>query len=223
MLPGMLPDRRRRTVRWLLVGVSMIAMVVVPFVLLEEPVLRITDLSMTNTHQWALAGLVVVLLASDVFLPVPSSLVGTSAGFLLGYSAGFLATWLGLTLGCVLGYWFGRIAGRALVSRLVSEAELSRAEALFIRFGVIALLICRAVPVMAEVSVIFAGISRMPLRKFGLAVAGSNTGISAAYAAVGYFAMTINSFWLGLLGAIVLPATAAFLAKAVFARTKRAA
>lgn len=199
----------------------MIAMVVVPFLLLKEPVLHLTRLLMSAHHQWALAGLLVGLLAADVFLPVPSSFVGTSAGFLLGYSVGFAATWLGLTLGSVLGYWFGRTAGRGLVSRVVSEEELSRAEGLFIQFGTLAILICRAVPVMAEVSVIFAGISRMPLRTFGIAVASSNAGISAAYVAIGYYALTVDTFWLGLIGAIALPAAAGLVVKSVLGRTAR--
>ncbi|MEO7650288.1 MAG: VTT domain-containing protein [Bryobacteraceae bacterium] len=214
----MLPDRCRRAVRWAFVGALMIAMVIVPFLLLEEPVLRFTGLLMNAHHRWALASLVVGLLAADVFLPIPSSIVGTGAGVLLGYSAGFAAAWLGLTLGCALGYWFGRTAGRALISRVVTEEELARAENLFTQFGTLALLICRGVPVMAEVSVIFAGISRMPLRTFGVAVASSNAGISAAYVAIGYYALKMDSFWLGLIGAIALPAAAGFAMRRILGR-----
>src|SRR4051794_8136916 len=103
----MLPNRRRAALRWLLVGFSMIALVVVPFLLFEDSVLKLTGLLMNTQHRWALASLVVGLLAADVFLPIPSSLVATGAGALLGYTLGFSAIWIGLTLGCVLGYWFG--------------------------------------------------------------------------------------------------------------------
>jgi uncharacterized membrane protein YdjX (TVP38/TMEM64 family) len=211
----MRPYRRRKAVQWLLIASLMIAMVVVPFLLLEEPVLRFTDLLLNAHHRWMLTGLVIGLLASDVFLPVPSSLVGTGASALLGFSGGFAATWLGLTLGCALGYWFGTTAGRNLVLRVVSEEELASAENLFARFGTLALLMCRAVPVFAEVSVVFAGISRMPFKTFGIVVATSNAGLGAAYAAIGYFALTIDSFLFGLIGAIALPAVAGLVVKSV--------
>jgi uncharacterized membrane protein YdjX (TVP38/TMEM64 family) len=209
----MRPNRRRTAVHWLLATSLMIAMVVVPFLLLEEPFLRFTGLLLNAHHRWMLSGLVVGLLAADVFLPVPSSLVGTGASALLGFAGGFAATWLGLTLGCVLGYWFGTTAGRGLVSRVVSEEELVSAENLFVRFGTLALLMCRAVPVFAEVSVVFAGISRMPFRTFGIVVATSNAGLGAAYAAIGYFALTVDSFLFGLIGAIALPVIAGLIVK----------
>jgi membrane protein DedA with SNARE-associated domain len=183
--------------QWLLVASAMAAIIILPFLLLEEPALRLTSLLMINQHRWMLAGLVVALLAADVFLPVPSSFVATGAGALLGYSAGFAAIWAGLTIGCGLGYWFGTTAGRAVISRVVSEEALASAEHLFTKFGTLALLICRAVPVLAEASVVFAGISRMPLRTFGMVVATSNAGIAAAYAAIGYFALSLDSFGSG--------------------------
>jgi membrane protein DedA with SNARE-associated domain len=205
--------------QWLLVGASMIAIVVLPFLLLEESALRFTGLLMNAQHRWVLAGLVVGLLAADVFLPVPSSLVATGAGVLLGYSLGFAAIWAGLTLGCLLGYWFGATAGRALVSKVVSEEAMASAENLFSQFGTLALLISRAVPVLAEVSVVFAGISRMPFRTFGMVVAASNAGIGAAYAAIGCFALSVDSFLLGFLGAIALPAVVGLVVKSIQGRT----
>jgi 3-dehydroquinate synthase len=209
----------RNAVRWLLAGSVMMALVVLPFLLLEESALRLTGLVMNTQHRWALAGWIVALLAADVFLPVPSSVVATGAGLLLGYAAGFTAIWVGLTTGCVLGYWFGTTAGRAFVLRAVSEEGLASAERLFMQFGTFALVICRAVPVLAEVSVIFAGISRMRLRTFAAVVVTSNAGIAAAYAAIGYFALTLDSWLLALIAAMALPAVAGVLVKGLVRRS----
>ena len=58
-----------------------------------------------------LAVLVAGLLASDVLLPVPSSLVSSFAGHMLGFTIGLLAVWSGMMLGCLVGYWIGASGG----------------------------------------------------------------------------------------------------------------
>jgi uncharacterized membrane protein YdjX (TVP38/TMEM64 family) len=131
------------------------------------------------------------LLAGDVVLPVPSSLVGTAAGYLLGFAGGTAVAWAGMTAGALLGYALGARAGRPAATRLVGPAELARLEALRARFGDGVLVVTRPVPVLAEAAVVFAGVGRMPLRRFLALTAASNLGISAAYAAVGHFSFSL--------------------------------
>src|SRR4051812_37291372 len=56
--------------------------------------------------------LTVLVLSSDILLPVPSSLVSTAAGAQLGAVPATAASWMGMTLGAVLGYWLARTFGR---------------------------------------------------------------------------------------------------------------
>ncbi len=50
------------------------------------------------------------LLASDILLPIPSSIVGTLLGARLGFWAGLIAIWTGLMAGNILGYLLARFA-----------------------------------------------------------------------------------------------------------------
>ncbi|MFP2910635.1 hypothetical protein ACLESD_37460 [Pyxidicoccus sp. 3LFB2] len=70
------------------------------------------------------------------------------------------------------------------------------------------LLVCRAVPVLAETSVVFAGTSRMPPRRFFTVCALSNLGVSATYAALGATAAQLESFLLLFAGMVLVPGLA---------------
>ena len=65
---------------------------------------------------------------------------------------------------------------------LTTDWCVERASA---RFGAWTIVLFRAVPVMAEASVLFAGFTRMPLALFGALSAGTNLVVAAAYAWVG--------------------------------------
>ena len=60
-----------------------------------------------------LAALVVGLLASDILLPIPSSVVSTAAGAQLGIVVAVAASWIGMTAGAAwASRWPGALAVR---------------------------------------------------------------------------------------------------------------
>ena len=59
-----------------------------------------------------LAAAEIGVLAADIILPVPSSLVATLGGASLGVAVGTLCGSVGLTIGSLAGWLLGRIAGR---------------------------------------------------------------------------------------------------------------
>jgi membrane protein DedA with SNARE-associated domain len=120
--------------------------------------------------------------------------------------------------GAMVGYGLGLRFGRAVASRFVGESELQRVATAHERFGDPTLVALRAVPVLAEASVVLAGLSRMPLGRFVLLTALANLGIAATYATVGAFAVNANSFLLAFAGSIVLPGSAILLAR-LFSRS----
>ena len=72
-------------VRWAVLWTILIAVVLVPFLIFEKQFEALaTWLAAGNASGWATAGAIGALLALDVFLPVPSSIVSTGAGVLLG-------------------------------------------------------------------------------------------------------------------------------------------
>ena len=111
-------------------------------------------------------------------IPLPSEVIMPFAGYLV--STGRFDLWLVATagaLGCNLGsaiaYWIGARGGRHLVSRygrwvLLDEGELDRVERFFHRFGGLAVLVGRILPVVRTFIALPAGIARMSLLRFHL-------------------------------------------------------
>ena len=77
---------------------------------------------------------------------------------------------------------------------------------------------CANCSVLAEVSVIFAGLVRAPFGRFLRLTACSNLGIALGYAAVGAFSMRIDSFLIAFLGALVIPGLAIAASRLTFAK-----
>lgn len=184
----------------------LLAAILIPFFLYEEPISAwVQGFLKQEDAPWLVSAILAGLLAADLVLPIPSSVLSTAAGYLLGLWTGSFVTWTGMTLGCLIGYGLGATAGRKLTRRIAGDDELERASHAQSRFGDWMIVIFRAVPVLAEASVLFAGIAGMPVRRFLLLTTLSNAGIALAYAAVGAYALEAGSFLLAFGGAVVLP------------------
>jgi uncharacterized membrane protein YdjX (TVP38/TMEM64 family) len=199
--------------RWVILIGLMFALIIIPFLIFEKQFEALgTWLAEGHASGWLSATTIAGLLALDVFLPVPSSIVSTGAGVLLGFWRGAAVIWLGMTAGCAIGYAFGAKAAGA-ARKLVGEDGLTRANQIMDRHGNWALVVCRPIPVLAESSVVFAGLVRSPLRPFVWMTTLSNLGIALAYAAVGAFSMEMQSFLLTFVAALALPGVAMLAGK----------
>jgi uncharacterized membrane protein YdjX (TVP38/TMEM64 family) len=98
------------------------------------------------------------LLVADVFLPVPSSIVMIANGALFGVATGTALSLAGSLGAAALGFAVGRRSGR-LIERLVSADEKLRADALLARWGALAIVVTRPLPLLAETVAILAGAS----------------------------------------------------------------
>lgn len=138
-------------------------------------------------------GLAVLL---ETFLPpIPSEAVLPGAGF-LAYEGrmSFWFAWAAATAGALIGAWgwyaIGAALGRDRTRRLVGRVPLmeledfDRAEKFFQRWGVLAVLLGRCVPLVRSFISIPAGIDRMPFLTF------------TAYTALG--SGVWNGIWIGL-------------------------
>lgn len=209
MMPSAPSRPGSRALRWALLLVLLVTALSLPFVLFEDVVERFTLRTLAEvTGGPELALLITGALTLDVLLPVPSSLVTISAGATLGFGLGTLVCWTGMTFGCLFGYWIGATGGTALLRRVIGEGELAQAGRTADRIGAPALVLTRAVPVLAETSTLAAGAARYPLGRFVIVTAIANAGIAAAYVGVGAFALSMNSFLMAFTGAIALPVLA---------------
>ncbi len=201
--------------RWGAVAAAVLVLILGPYALFGEALERWTRalFAVSQTDPWFAAGACAALLASDLFLPIPSSLVSTAAGSFAGFTIGTLASSCGLTLGCVLGFWAGRASRRGTYDRWLSKNQFARFDALSQRLGGVMLVVVRPVPVLAEASVLFAGLGSLSFRRFMMFVVPANFGVSAAYAAVGAYAVNVDSFLLAFVGALGLPALTMWAAR----------
>lgn len=156
---------------------------------------------------------VMATLATDILLPVPSSVVSTLAGSELGTALGALASWLGLSIGAVLGFGLARHFGRPLAARLASTEDLAAIDRIGERQGTLLIVALRALPLLAEASVLLLGAAQMPWRRFLPAVALSNLGIAVAYACFGAFSRDHEWLPTALAISLALPLAVAALVR----------
>ena len=150
---------------WLVFGVSALAVILVfiAFEPLEAQMQEVLHALRAHPAEYALLSFLV--LASDVVLPVPSSIVMHMNGAVLGASSGIGLSLLSSLLSAVIGYYIGRlinVRGKSLSQATSNE----RATSLLHRYGGIAVLVTRGFPVLAESVSIVCGYSRMPLRYY---------------------------------------------------------
>jgi uncharacterized membrane protein YdjX (TVP38/TMEM64 family) len=160
------------------------------------------------------ATLVIGLLAGDIVLPVPSSVVITFSGKVLGFWGGMAASWCGMTVGGVVAFGMARAWGRPIARRFARTDELERVDALAARVGVLVLVLTRPIPILAEASVLLMGTTSLVWWRFLAAVGLSNLGITAAYAALGDFVKLPAA----LMASIALPLLAGGVARLLWPR-----
>src|SRR3954470_23698985 len=119
--------------RWALLIGLMFALIIIPFLIFEKQFEALgTWLAEGHASGWSSATTIAALLALDVFLPVPSSIVSTGAGVLLGFWRGAAIIWVGVALGWAIGYAFGAKAAGA-ARKVVGADGLVRASAIMDR------------------------------------------------------------------------------------------
>jgi uncharacterized membrane protein YdjX (TVP38/TMEM64 family) len=183
---------------------SLVALAVIASKVLIEDLAGVDLESAVNTWM-ANAGtgsalLIVLLLAADVFLPVPSSLVMVISGAAFGVPWGSALALVGSVAGEWLGFEIVRRFGRAASSRLVGDDELVRLNRFFERHGAASIVVTRPLPIIMETMSIVAGLSRMTRSSFLLASVAGTAPIVVVYAYAGAVSRQVGS----LLPAVVI-------------------
>lgn len=151
------------------------------------------------------AGLGVALLVSDVVLPVPSSVVMVAHGALFGVVAGTVLSMSGSVGAALVGVWLGRRGKRLL---RLGEADHRDAQALVQRWGTVAVVATRPVPMLAEAVVVMAGAAGASPWRVAMAAAAGAAPAALLYGLVGSLALDAVSG--GLVFAVVLIVAAVF-------------
>jgi uncharacterized membrane protein YdjX (TVP38/TMEM64 family) len=142
-----------------------------------------------------------LLLASDVVLPIPSSVVMISLGALYGVALGATLSFIGRFGMAVLGFALGR-AGAPIVVKLIGHSREQHADDLVSRWGALSIILSRPVPLLAEAVVLAAGAARMPWKTALPAALIGSAPEAVVYGAVGTVATSAANgalVWLGFL------------------------
>jgi uncharacterized membrane protein YdjX (TVP38/TMEM64 family) len=142
------------------------------------------------------------LLLVDVLLPVPSSLVMVLHGAVFGVVVGTGLSLVGSVGAALVGFGIGR-RGAGMLGRFVPAEERARADWLLERWGALAIMVTRPVPLLAEATAILAGASPMPWGRAALAALLGTLPAALLYAVVG--ATAASAFHWTLAFVLVLP------------------
>ena len=183
--------------------VPAIPLVVLGFAFEERLVEWVEQLG--RSEPWVVAGVVVAVLAIDILLPIPSSVICALAGNELGVFWGTMVAWLGLNLACIIGYWSARLVGKSLFGRLVDTDDEQAGIAFINRFGDWALALSRPVPILAEAVVLLCGMQSYPWSRFAVISLVANLAIAISFVALGKLSGQFGMLPLGLVIAICVP------------------
>ncbi|MET3825557.1 membrane protein DedA with SNARE-associated domain [Sphingomonas sp. PvP055] len=123
-------------------------------------------------------GIALLMAIESACIPLPSEIIMPFAGYLVSVGR-FNLYWaatagaIGCNLGSIVAYEIGKRGGRPMAERwgryvLIGPGELDTADRFFARFGGIAVLIGRLLPVIRSFIAFPAGVARMPLIPFHL-------------------------------------------------------
>ena len=155
-----------------------------------------------------LAAAEIGVLAADIILPVPSSLVATLGGASLGVAVGTLCGSVGLTIGSLAGWLLGRIAGRRSLEALDAHERAAVAERRR-TLGPLLVVVSRPLPILAEAVALMAGAAGMTWPTFLAAAAPANGVIALAWSLAGAYGRNADSLQWVALAAVAVPAVIA--------------
>lgn len=168
-------SRQRMHVKLAAIVAGIIVLVLVPYFLWHEPMDAYFQspefaawVASARPYAWAAA---IGLLVGDLFLPIPASAVVATVGVIYGTFWGGVIGATGSFLAGLVAYALARLAGRRASRFLASEQEMADLQQFFDTWGVGGIIASRAMPVVPEVLTFMAGLGRMHLGRFMLALA----------------------------------------------------
>jgi uncharacterized membrane protein YdjX (TVP38/TMEM64 family) len=172
---------------WILLGMAVLVMV--PFIIWGswwEAAFSLEGAKAWLAQQgpWAwLAG--IGLLVADLALPVPGSVVMSALGWLYGWFWGGLAGAGGSFLSGIIAYALCRCIGDSAARKILGEKDFAKSQQLAESHGLWFIALSRALPILPEVTTCAAGLTRVPLGRFSLALACGSLPTGFLYAALG--------------------------------------
>ena len=166
----------------------------------------------TEYGQLLVALMIIGFLGIDLLLPVPSSLLMALSGLFYGVVVGTLVCFTGSMLTATLGFGACRLGGHRIVEAITGKEELAKAGVWFERYGIMAIVISRPIPMLTEALSCLAGISDMRKRTFFTASAIGHFPVCLFYSYIGSKGNFDNP-WQVVAASLLIPAIFLFAYK----------
>lgn len=177
------------------VGILVLVFTLTLLVFKALDVLSLEDIKawLIQAQEWSptwVGSLIIILLLIDLFIAVPTLSLTILSGFFLGFEWGFFYSSVGLLIAGSLGYVLSRYHGTKVLSWVCKDdAEQKSMIHLFQTLGPLSLLLCRAAPMLPEITSCLAGTTRMPYWRYLMFYSLG----SLPYSAVAVFSGSISS------------------------------
>lgn len=197
----------------------LVIIVLIPFFLFEESInFWIESLLQEYSGNTFAVGLILfTVLASDIFLPIPSCLLGAMCGLFLGPFIGFFVSFSAMTVSGLTGFYIGRTAS-SLACRMMGETAATLDS--FKKSNPFIIFIFRPVPVLSECSCIYAGFRRYNFTKTVFWMLLGNAVVSAVYSVIGHLGRDNATFFPAFI-AVVLLSGFSFLVGKIIPKSRR--
>jgi uncharacterized membrane protein YdjX (TVP38/TMEM64 family) len=176
--------------RLLLVFIFFVAIVLISFFAWGESLMLIFSaegaiawLKEYGDWAWLVA---IMLLVTDLFLPLPATIIMSAAGYLHGFVFGSLISIAGSFAGGSLGYWLCRSFGESAARRILGAKDFERGRTISQNAGAWIVVLSRWLPVFPEVVSCMAGLTRMNAVRFHLALLTGTIPMAMVYTYIGY-------------------------------------
>lgn len=188
--------------RFLWVSLGLAVVLMIPFLLWDDAFSRLFSqgamiewLQANRAFGW-LAG--ILLLVADLLLPIPGTVVMSALGFVYGPVFGGFVSACGSFLSGLLAYGLCRGWGHGVARKLTGATDLKKGERLFAKSGGWIVALSRCLPLLPEVISCLAGVARMPLRKFLVALGCGSVPVGFVFASIGAMGKESPGWALGL-------------------------
>jgi uncharacterized membrane protein YdjX (TVP38/TMEM64 family) len=164
--------------------------------------------------------LIVLLLAVDLFVPIPSTLVMPLAGHMFGVLPGTVLVTTGSMLLSVMGYFIGKTGRHLLIQKVISLKEVEKMDQWMKQYGKWPLLLSKALAMMAETVSVTCGIARMSFVPYLLLSFAGTLPVCFLYVFAGNQAENIEEIFIIAVGGFLLALLLLFTARCISRKRK---
>jgi uncharacterized membrane protein YdjX (TVP38/TMEM64 family) len=175
--------------------IAVLFILLVIFLVFEQfdlPIFQELD-SLMHTQSISVALIGIGLLLLDVLLPVPASLIMIASGTIFGFPIGTLLSLIGGVGAALTSFMIGKQSRGWVVEHFIPPEQMAAANRMFAKWGMVAIIVTRPIPLLAETTAIVAGASQMNYKQMLIAALAGYLPVAALYALAGSMAVGFDS------------------------------